>query len=110
MALGLLPERLGRGVEGLEYASDIAPRHAERREFARYRSGVRAGNRSKAAVTASIVRGADRTTPSVGNRTKARRAMRDHDANIAAGLAIDTDAVITDRRLASNQERLDDLE
>src|SRR5271156_5607175 len=110
MLLGLFPERLGGGVESAEYPGDVTARHAERCKFAGHRSGVGAVDRSEATVAATIVGRADRAAPAVGNRTQARRPVRDHDANIAPALAIDADAVIGDRRLASGEKGLDDLE
>src|SRR5271167_2830563 len=106
MGFGLLAKRLGGGVEGLEYPSNIAPRHAQRCEFARYRRGARAGDRPEAAVASAIIRWADRTASGVRDRPEARRPMRDHDADNSAGLAVDADAVIGDCRLAPDQERL----
>ena len=67
-------------------------------------------DRAEATITATVVGRADRAAPAVRNRTQAWRPVRDHDADIASALAIDADAVIGDRRLASGEKGLNDLE
>ena len=79
-------------------------------EFARYRRGVGVLDGAEATIAATVVGRADRAAPAVGNRPQARRPVRDHDADIASPLAIDADAVIGDRRLASGEKGLNDLE
>src|SRR5271169_2084645 len=63
MGLALFSERLGGCVEGAEDAGDIALRHAERRELARNRGGVRAFGGSKAAIAPPAIGWADRAAP-----------------------------------------------
>src|SRR5208282_3162369 len=110
MGLALFSERLGGCVEGAEDAGDIALRHAERRELARNRGGVRAFGGSKAAIAPPAIGWADRAAAGLGNWTQARRSVCDHDADRAAQFAFVAHAVAGDRRLTPDQKRLDDLE
>ena len=67
-------------------------------------------HRPEAAVAAAVVGGAERAAAGVGDRTEAGGAVGDHDADVAAPLALDADAVRGDRRAAVLQEGADHLE
>src|SRR5262245_49175761 len=108
--LALLPERRGRGVERAVDAHDVALVDAEPAEPAAERARVRRLHRAEAAIAAAVVARAQCAAAGVGDRPEARRAVRDHHADVAAALALDADAVRRDRRAAAVQERAQDLE
>ena len=94
-SLGLLPERLGVGVEGAEDARAMSRRAMpSARARAAERSGVRRLHRPEAAVAAAVVGRAERAAAGMGDRAEAGRAVRDHHADIALQLALDADAVM----------------
>src|SRR3954471_8100173 len=101
MALGLLAERRRRGVERLEQPADLAARRAERDQLIGERPGARRVARAEAAVAAARVARAQRAAAVVGHRPQAWRAVRDHDADVAAQLALDAHRVMGNIGLAA---------
>src|SRR5581483_4725088 len=92
VTLALLAERLGRGVEGLQAAADVARACAQRLPFAHQGGRVGGLHRTKTAVAAAPVGGTNRATAGMRHRPEAGRALHRH-ADRAASFAFDTDAV-----------------
>ena len=110
MRIALLPE-LGTGrVERAEDVVQLPFGRAETLAPAREGGRVRGLLGPEAAVAAAIVRRADRPAPGVRDRPEAGRPVRDHDADVAAPLALDADALRRDARLPPVQERAQHLE
>src|SRR5262245_35746199 len=80
--LALLPEGRGRGMERAIDAHDVALLHAEPAEPAAERARVRRLHRPEAAVAAAVVARAQRAAARVRDRPEARRAVRDHHADV----------------------------
>src|SRR4051794_27741210 len=100
----------GLDVEGPVHAHEVDLFHPQAREPRVERLRTRGLHRAEAAVAAAVVGRAERAAAGVGDRAQARRAVRDHHADVARALALDADAVRGDRGLALIQERADDLE
>ena len=79
-------------------------------QLPRQRDRVRRLHRAEAAVAAAVVGRAERAAAGVGDRAEARRAVRDHDADVAAPLALHADARRRDVRPPAVEERRDHLE
>src|SRR5579859_3205001 len=96
-------QRLGRPAERLLLAVDpaVGPRdrrvrHAEMPPPGGERIRVGTLHRAVAAVASAVVSGADRAASRVGDGAEARRPAGHHDADRAAPLALDADAVVPD--------------
>src|SRR3974390_756812 len=110
MGLCLLGELVAGGVEGAEDQTDVALRDAVVGEPPGERRGVEGLLGAEAPVTASVYRGAQRPAASMGHRAQAWRAPGDHDAHVAAQLALDADAVRANGRPASGEKGADHFE
>src|SRR5919198_4163454 len=108
--LALRGERSRAGVERAVEAHDVALRQAVPRQPGAQRTGVGLLHRAEAAVAAAVVARAQRPTAGVRHRAHARRAVGDHDADVAAPLALHADAVRGDLRLALVEVGADDLQ
>src|SRR5581483_7215035 len=95
----LLPER--RDVERGEDAVDVALAHAAIAEERHERAHVRRLLRAEAPEAAAVVRRTESAAPRMGDRPEARRAVRDGDADDAAGFAFGAHARRRDPRTAS---------
>ena len=99
------------GVEGAVDAHEVALARPRARHPRAQRRGVRRLHRPEAAVAAAVVGRAERAAAGVGDRPEARRAVRDHHADVAAPLALDADAVrAASRGRAPVEEGADHLE
>src|SRR6056297_2884263 len=110
MAFAFRPEGRRVGVEGAKIPSRFRRVGPLPCEHARERRHCRSSARAVATVAASIISRADCAAASMGNRTKAGRAMRDGHADIAAPLALRAYTVAADDRIAPNQEGRHELE
>src|SRR5947209_18160984 len=104
MAFGLQPEGLVVGIERTIEPVQVALGRAELGKLLRQRHRVRRLHRPVAAVAAAVVARAERAAAGMGDRAKARRAVRDHHADIALQLALDAHAMRRHRRLPPGNE------
>ena len=105
------PPGTGRArVEGAVEADEVDLLGAQPPEPAGQRGGVGRLHRPVAAVAAAVVGGAERPAAGVGDRSEAGRAVGDHDAHVAAALALDAHAARRDGRPALVEEGADHLE
>src|SRR5687767_10478544 len=100
MRLARLAEVAGAGVERAVDADEIARIGTELRHARALRRRVGRLLRPEAAVAAAVVRRADGAAAGVRDGPEARRAVRHHDADSAAALALDANAVRADARTA----------
>src|SRR5664279_968547 len=100
MAVGFLAELVGVGVEGTVDALQFALAHADGGKLATQGRRIRRFHRTEAAIAAAIVARAERAAAGVGDRAKTRRAVGDHDADVALQFALNADAVGWRHRLA----------
>src|SRR5512132_1731582 len=110
MGLALLTEGLGGRVISPERSEEVAVGGAEALHPPGEGSRVRALHRTEAAVAATVVGRADRATPRVRHRAKARRPVGHHHTDVAAPLALDANAVGRDRGTPLVQVRAQHLE
>src|SRR5664280_1968612 len=88
MELSLLPEGRRVGVEGAEDAGHVRFAHPALAQRLGDRGGVGGGDRAEAAVTAPVVRRAQRAAAGCGDRTQTGGAVRDDGADVVAQLAL----------------------
>src|SRR6476659_346269 len=107
----LLPELgprrvdLAEGTDQVGIAASLPILHPTRQ-----RAGVGCIHRAEAAVPAAVVGGTEGAAAGVGHRAQAGGAVSDHDADVAAPLALDADAVFRQPRPPAGREGCDHLE
>src|SRR5436190_1425480 len=110
MALALLAElRRVRVIEAV-HPHDVALLDAKVAQMAAEGRHVRRLHRPVAAVTAAVVGRAECPAAGVSHGPEARRAVRDHHADVAAPLALHADTLARDARPPLAGEGADDLE
>src|SRR5207248_10604420 len=89
---------------GPEHQGDVTLVEAQVAQPGHERGRVGRIGRAEAAVAAAPVRRAERAAAGPGDRTEARRAVRDEDTGGAARLALEAHAVRGQVRLAADQQ------
>ena len=107
MSLAFPAEWLRPGVEISQDAHNVLLFRSHVAEPRRQGIRVRRFLGAKAPVAAAIVGGTDRPTAVMGDRTKARRAVRHHHADRSPSLAFDTYTMSRGVRLFPPQKRSD---
>ncbi len=110
MGLAFLTEWLGRGVESPKNPDDVLVLHSKLAAAPGSQGiGIRRFFRAETSITASIIRRANGSATGMGDRAKARRALSDHNADCAAALTLQTNAMAWRVGFAAEQVGADDF-
>src|SRR5271157_772635 len=110
MGFALFPERFGVRVEGTEGAHELRLGDAQGGPARAHSNCIGRFFWPEAAIAAAVVSGAQGAAPGQGDGSEARCAVRDHDANGAAPLALHAHAVRRGHRLSAVQEGVQDFD